>query len=1416
MNPDEHISPIPKLQKGDMKRREMNEPSGRQIEATSGMEASFRTVLIHHRTNHTEIVGAGCLIDNHQILTCRQALEAALSPGEIIPGGEVLISLVDQPDKISTSAIIRVANESAPMRNLVLLSGSLALNPNQQSASFATPLRFDGKSFVTFGHTRSPDGAVRSGLITGYFIGDERKNGVVDMAISDNQGVLGGAPVWSDELDAFVGLVALTPKGPADGYCITSQALCEFFPELPVRFRIPKKDRPKIKDFDVDDPNVELFGTDSEKNGRRLTATVEKQDKHYVVRMKYEVDKGAPLAKGRFVTFITYPDMDPYEIFADIGDTRKVDEECYPLVPDFTIAAIGDGGDTRLTLNLEDLAKQTKGPGVAQEIKASSKSKVETPKARKLKQRQARQLADFFDKLQCKLTYAVDSAVSIAAEDAVEFADANGTAFLGVGNLFLGFVQVSFLDRDQEYASASLPVALADALEFGKTQLQAAKERYALIQNSPESKPHQTGITWQKTFTDVWATALELQRKCSPNPSKWVAARHLVAAMLQLNRQEGQAAHELKTVGFQARVVAKALLEHLKHHSKRDNVMEWSNFFKNLPEADQPAQDSSPGAAGEILERQSATKQPQGGSVYIHGPVGFNSEFCGIGRKKEVEDRLYVKESAERLGELIALRETRLPLAIGLFGNWGSGKSYFMNLMDQHMRSKADKAKADWDKRVAAARASNQPDPDNQGPWCQEIVSVYFNAWHYVDTNLWASLVSQIFESLFAHLKPKEDDLEKVQQLLEQASGATAHAAEELAIAESETTKAHDELEGAKLAREQEETFVQGLVQGLQALLPEKGRAEVQKKVATLFGVQKELETLNELEKFADDARTEAGRAKCFWNSFWGTRGWTWRLWWLVVVAGVGYFGPPLIKKWDVLKQGHDLVVWAFTGITAILPPAWIALAKVKRALKVVDTWTSKARQAQLDAQKTPAVKEAQKNAAAAVAREQEARRRLAEAEAKKKQLEEEARNLSPERRITRFIEQRALSSDYRGQLGLVSLARRDFEELSNLFANQEALDARLEKLIKDKGPDKKLEAENEVKIIKELSRSIDRIVLFVDDLDRCQPEKVVDVLQAVHLLLAFPLFSVVVGVDQRCLRQSLREQFKGLLTPDQQNGTNGKPTALENNGERPATELDYLEKIFHVPFHLPPMEKEGFENFIEKLTEPSQDTQTVFKQTESAVTSKPTRKVEVENETVFVTQKTEVTPGDSKTTFFKLAPPSSARRGEMPASEEPVITPPVISGGKQTPPPPKDARVIGSVPLRRWERDALKEYHALIKTPRGATRLLNTYRLVRAGVPEGDWKIFCGDERKSGEFRIAMLLLAASAGCPAVARDWFAALRPTEQNKSLEPQEPVGTPSPAWPVFKQLYAATRAGLNSKLTGDRLTIWLNRVERFTF
>ena len=38
--------------------------------------------------------------------------------------------------------------------------------------------------------------------------------------------------------------------------------------------------------------------------------------------------------------------------------------------------------------------------------------------------------------------------------------------------------------------------------------------------------------------------------------------------------------------------------------------------------------------------------------------------------------------------------------------------------------------------------------------------------------------------------------------------------------------------------------------------------------------------------------------------------------------------------------------------------------------------------------------------------------------------------------------------------------------------------------------------------------------LLYIDDLDRCSEDKVVKVLEAVHLLLAFKLFVVIVAVE--------------------------------------------------------------------------------------------------------------------------------------------------------------------------------------------------------------------------------------------------------------------------------------------------------------
>src|SRR6202453_328844 len=56
----------------------------------------------------------------------------------------------------------------------------------------------------------------------------------------------------------------------------------------------------------------------------------------------------------------------------------------------------------------------------------------------------------------------------------------------------------------------------------------------------------------------------------------------------------------------------------------------------------------------------------------------------------EITDDLNIKADVLALASIIAYKEVQPPLAIGLFGNWGSGKSFFMNKLQTNIRQLAD------------------------------------------------------------------------------------------------------------------------------------------------------------------------------------------------------------------------------------------------------------------------------------------------------------------------------------------------------------------------------------------------------------------------------------------------------------------------------------------------------------------------------------------------------------------------------------------------------------------------------------------------------------------------------------------------------------------------------------------------------
>jgi hypothetical protein len=770
-----------------------------------------------------------------------------------------------------------------------------------------------------------------------------------------------------------------------------------------------------------------------------------------------------------------------------------------------------------------------------------------------------------------------------------------------------------------------------------------------------------------------------------------------------------------------------------------------------------------------VIESPSNTEVSGGSSksrsAFVSGPPGYSSEYCGVGGIGRVPDDLQVEAFAHRLADLIALRETKLPLAIGLFGDWGSGKSHFMNLIDRRLK--------------AVAAIGGPQLSDSSDPWCREIVPIYFNAWHYHDTNLWASLIAEIFDSLYGHLQKKPDALAAMEARLEKAGGVTARAAEAAAEARNTADNAAKAYKKAQADVDGARSLLVGLFDNLRSLLPRLNTPDNQRQLVELLGVEPELATLSKLREKHRDLTTWPGLGRDLVKRIMAAKGRGWRIGWLV---GAVIIGPTIvfyvsehwtwIQRWfGVIGPQLKILLGALIGLAGWLTPL---IAKIRGTLAQIELLQSQAEQAYAERDKDVMVVAAERQLVQAEAAAASAAAEFTTACATEEKLAAKIDDLRPARRLNRYVEDRARSADYRGQLGLISLARRDFQELSEIFADAEALEAK----VKDMKPE-------EATRIRSLGTMVDRIVLFVDDLDRCQPEKIVDVLQAVHLLLASPLFAVVVGVDQRCLRRSLQTQFRGLLTTPP---SEKKSKQSSDEYERLATPLDYLEKIFHVPFHLPGMDERGFATLIERLTN----------------TSRSTAKPRIDDE-----NRDSVSQPP-----FASEPPAAAVKsldtGGTPAKAVVTLHSPETL---QTP----TSVVVGSVPLYDWECTALKDYHSMIRTPRGATRLINTYRLVRAGIPAEEWEAFRGDETLHGEFRVAMLLLTAAAGYPALARKWFALLRDADPSVLLISDDiTVGPDTKAWLSFKNLFDATIVKTSPNLTRDLISKWLDRIERFAF
>jgi len=100
------------------------------------------------------------------------------------------------------------------------------------------------------------------------------------------------------------------------------------------------------------------------------------------------------------------------------------------------------------------------------------------------------------------------------------------------------------------------------------------------------------------------------------------------------------------------------------------------------------------------------------------------------------------------------------------------------------------------------------------------------------------------------------------------------------------------------------------------------------------------------------------------------------------------------------------------------------------------------------------------------------------------------------------------------------------------------------------------------------------RIVVFVDDLDRCLPESALQVLESMKLFFDLEGFVFVVGLDEEAIKYIVASKFKRdeAAAPE----AAGAPLAAQVTGE------DYVKKIFQLPYALAPVAFEQLDEFLE------------------------------------------------------------------------------------------------------------------------------------------------------------------------------------------------------------------------------------------
>ncbi len=627
-------------------------------------------------------------------------------------------------------------------------------------------------------------------------------------------------------------------------------------------------------------------------------------------------------------------------------------------------------------------------------------------------------------------------------------------------------------------------------------------------------------------------------------------------------------------------------------------------------------------------------------------------------------DYLDISKDINAFAKVMTAKNFTPPLAVALFGKWGSGKSFFM--------------------RKLKDRINELTGIKSHKFYCSGVAQIHFNAWSYMDANLWASIVTRIFEGLNEYIKENTSSDKQKQKVEEQLSKQLNVAKEQITLLETQkevVTQNLQKLESkknslnSKIDRQIENIKNHTLWNVLEAVEEQfHAKDRITKALNENGSFKHTVEELKHIvpEGYWDNPSSAYKQAKSvytFLKEFFKKEKVGANIFWTVLIIVIIATVPTII--WGIVYSTSKMNFALPQGLLSVMVLGAAAFKRMANTYEkiqpvVASFWQVKMSYEKQIGEATAKFEQEEKALKMEIEKNRtelfSVEKQIQETKIIKAELDFKLTQALSTEALYSFIERRSNSEEYKKHLGIISLIRKDFEILNDLFTDHTSEYTK----VKD--------AEEFKKYFK---KPLERIVLYIDDLDRCPEDTVVQVLEAVNLLMAFPLFIVVVGVDPRWVKNALVKRHYLQFA--------GKINDYDGSDIERIEPSNYLEKIFQIPFCLKDAGDDSVKNMIRKLAEadiaPTRGTGGAVQNANNAAQ-----------------------PAAAQQSVKTNAQIVSGQQIHQTASGQQISTDEIVDDSPET------------IKLTEKEVRLLEDMSVIVGTnPRAIKRLVNTYRIVKA-----------------------------------------------------------------------------------------------------